>query len=511
MEEVLPNIREETLIKMEGIEKRFQNVIANKKVNFELFKGEIHALLGGNGAGKSTLMKILAGFSKPDAGSIYFKGKKVLINSPKEARKLGIILIPQAFLLVESFKVVEAVALSMNKGVKEANKKMEEIKRKYNFFVDPEKRILELSEGEKQKLEIIKAICTQKNEVIIFDEPTSLFTQEETQQLVKLIKKLKEEGKSIVFITHKLDEVFEVADRVSVMRNGEIVATKRVKETNKDQLAKLIVGGEGKFFEFLPRETKEGKKVLEIEGLKVKTNKNFELNNINFFVKEYEIFGVFGMAGNGQDELAETIIGLRKPLEGRILFEKEDLKNATIEERLKKGIVYIPDERLKSIFPNFSISENLIIKHVIVNDKEVCNNGLLKIREINSFTEELKKDFNIFAPNIKTRARELSGGNIQKLILAQNLSLKPKLIVACNPTHGLDIGATKDIRNILINERNKGSAILLISQDIDEVFEMSDRVAIINTGRIVKIDKPQEFTKEEIGKLITTKIKMKEF
>jgi simple sugar transport system ATP-binding protein len=490
---------ERVLIRMENIKKEFPNVIANNNVNFELLSGEVHCLLGENGAGKTTLMKILAGFEKPDSGSIYFEGKKVRFNSPSDATKLGITMVPQSFLLVENQSVAENIALKEARSIfnptKKVKERMEEIKENYKFFVQPDKRIDELSEGEKQKVEIIKAIYNEKNKVIILDEPTSLLTPKEVEEVFDLIRKLKSEGKGIIFITHKLDEIFEIGDRVTVMRDGKVVATKNVKDTTKDELARMMVEREVSF-KLKQKEKRSGNKVLEVKN--VSTNM---LQDISFEINSFEILGIAGIAGNGQDELAEVIAGIRKPTSGKIFFEGNDITKLSIERRIEIGIGYISEERSSSIFPNLSIRDNLIITSYY--KKDFSNFQILNLKNIKSFANEALKKFNIRAPSIETKAKSLSGGNIQKLMLARTLSQNPKLIIACNPTYGLDVGASEEIRNQLIDERNSGKAILLISQDLEEVLAMSDRVAIINRGKFVGgIRKPEEFSIDEIGELM---------
>jgi simple sugar transport system ATP-binding protein len=495
---------ERILIRMEGIKKEFPNVVANNNVNFELFGGEVHCLLGENGAGKTTLMRILIGLEKADSGNIYFEGKRIKLNSPSDAKKLGITMVPQNFLLIPNQSVAENIALREAKNMinptNEVIKRMQEIKKKYNLFVEPNRKISMLSEGEKQKVEIIKAIYNEKNKVIILDEPTSLLTQKEIDEVFNLIKKLKNEGKGIIFITHKLDEVFEIGDRVSVMRDGKVIATKRVKDTTKEELARMMVEREVSF-KFKQAEKREGNKILEVKNVSTEV-----LHDISFEINSFEIFGIAGIAGNGQDELAEVVSGIKKPINGEVIFEGKNITNFSIRKRMEIGIGYIPEKRLSNILPNFSIRENLVLKSYFRED--FSNGQFLKLKNIDSFANEAVKRFNIKCPSIETKASNLSGGNVQKLILAQTLSQNPKLIIACNPTYGLDVGASEEIRNQLINERNIGKAILLISQDLEEVLGMSDKVAIINKGRFVGgIRKPKEFSKEEIGELMGSTIK----
>jgi len=493
---------ETPVVQMKGITKRFPGVLANDYIDFEVRKGEVHALLGENGAGKTTLMNILYGIYRPDEGEIYIRGKKVEIRSPKDAIKLGIGMVHQHFMLVYPHTVAENVALglkgaSLVNPTKSVEKMIREFGEKYGLKVDPNARIWQLSVGEQQRVEIIKALC-RGAEVLILDEPTSVLTPGETKELFKILRAMAKEGKSIIFISHKLDEVMEVSDRVTVLRKGRVVVTKKTSETNKVELARMMVGREVIFR--IKRETVEkGRVVLQVENLHALNDKGLlALKGVTFNVKEGEILGIAGVAGNGQRELVEVITGLRKATKGRVIIMGEDVTNKSPREIAEKKVAHIPEERIRmGLVPNMSVAENLILKRY---REPTFSRGLMLDKEkIEEFAKELVKKYEIMTPSIHTPAKLLSGGNIQRLILARELSGSPKLIVAAHPTYGLDVAATEYIRKLLLEQKKKGAAVLLVSEDLEEIMELSDRIAVMFEGEVMGIVDAEKASIEEIG------------
>ncbi len=495
----------EPLVRMVGIVKRFPGVIANDHVDFNLFPGEIHALLGENGAGKTTLMNILYGIYQPDEGEIYVKGRKVEIRNPKDAMKLGIGMVHQHFLLIEKHTVAENIALGFAKRIvnplDEIKARIREFAEKYNLKVDPDAYIWQLSVGEQQKVEIIKSLCAGA-EILILDEPTSVLTPQEANDLFNILRRMRAEGKGIVFITHKLAEVFAVADRVTVMRKGRVVGTLPVEKATRGDLARMMVGREV-VFTVERRSAKVGKPVLEVENLVVLGDRGKEaVRGVSFQVREGEILGVAGVAGNGQRELVHAIVGLRKVKSGTVRILGVDTTNKSPREIAELGVGHIPEERLKyGIVPNLSVAENSILKSYY---KSPYRKGLtIDYSEVRRNAENLINEYGIAVPSPETPAKLLSGGNMQKLIVGRELKRRPKLIIASNPTFGLDVGATEYIRKILLEQRDAGAAILLISGDLDEVLQLSDRIAVMFNGQFMGIVRPEEVTVEEIGLMMS--------
>lgn len=495
----------EPLVRMVDIVKRFPGVIANDHVDFTLFPGEIHALLGENGAGKTTLMNILYGIYQPNEGEIYVKGRKVEIRNPKDAMRLGIGMVHQHFLLIEKHTVAENIALGFAKRIvnplDEVRARIREFAEKYNLKVDPDAYIWQLSVGEQQKVEIIKSLCAGA-EILILDEPTSVLTPQEANDLFNILRRMRAEGKGIVFITHKLAEVFAVADRVTVMRKGRVVDTLPVEKATRGDLARMMVGREVVFtVERRPAEV--GKPVLEVENLVVLGDRSREaVRGVSFQVREGEILGVAGIAGNGQRELVHAIVGLRKVKSGTVRILGVDTTNKSPREIAELGVGHIPEERLKyGIVPNLSVAENSILKSYY---KSPYRKGLtIDYSEVRRNAENLINEYGIVVPSPETPAKLLSGGNMQKLIVGRELKRRPKLIIASNPTFGLDVGATEYIRKILLEQRDAGAAILLVSGDLDEVLQLSDRIAVMFNGQFMGIVRPEEVTVEEIGLMMS--------
>ena len=501
----------EPLVRMIGITKRFPGVIANDKVDFELMPGEVHALLGENGAGKTTLMNILYGLYRPDEGQIFIDGREVEIRSPRDAMRLGIGMVHQHFKLVSTLTVAENIALSLEGTglilpARRVRARILEVAQHYGLEVDPDARIWQLSVGERQRVEILKLLI-RNAKVLILDEPTTVLAPGEREELFKVLRKLAYEGRGIVFITHKLEEVFRVADRVTVLRKGRVVASGLpVRSTTPSELAKLMIGRELK-----PRLVKKparlGEPVLEVEDLSVLDDKGLlAVRGVSFNVRRGEILGIAGVAGNGQRELVEAIIGLRKPRSGRIRIDGHDVTGKAPADVLKLGVAYIPEDRARyGIVPDLSVAENLILK--LYKVPPFKRGFFLDEEYILSWSRKVVSDFGIVTPNVRAPAGSLSGGNIQRLILARELSTRPKLIVASHPTFGLDVAATEQIRSLLIEQRERGAGVLLVSEDLSEIMELSDRIAVMHEGQIVGLLSPSEADVEKIGLMMSGKLK----
>ena len=489
------------IVEMKGIVKKFPGVVANDHIDFEVREGEIHALLGENGAGKTTLMNILYGIYQPDEGEIYIRGRKVEIRSPRDAMRLGIGMVHQHFMLVEKHTVAENIALGFASKfffpTEEVALKIREFSEKYGLTVDPDAYIWQLSAGEQQRVEIIKALY-RGADILILDEPTSVLTPREINELFSILKRMKDEGKAIIFITHKLDEVFAISDRVTVLRKGKVIGKLRTSETNKRELARLMVGREV-LFRLKRTEVKKGNVVLEVIDLHALDDRGLPaLKGVSFSIREGEILGLAGVAGNGQKELVEVLTGLRKAEKGRVLIRGIDVTNASPREIAELGVAHIPEERLKhGLVPNMSVAENLILKRYY--KPPYCEKFFIDRRKVIEDANKLIEEFNIVTPSPLTPAKLLSGGNIQRLILARELASSPSLIIAAHPTYGLDVGATEYIRKILLNERERGSAILLVSEDLEEIMELSDRVAVMFEGEIMGILPVEKANLEDIG------------
>lgn len=499
------------IVLMKNIKKRFPGVIALDGVDFYANKGEIVSLLGENGAGKTTLMKILYGLYTKDSGEIYIKGKKVDINSPKDAINLGIGMVHQHFTLVNPFTVTENIILGLKSNkftinIENAKEKIKDYMKKYEIIVDPDVKISELSVGEKQKVEILK-ILFRDIDILILDEPTAVLTPQEVKELFKTLKILKNEGKTIIFISHKLDEVLEISDRIIVLRNGKISGERDPKQTNKRELAALMVGKE--VFDVISITTSEKKDVvLELKDINALSYRgHIALKNVSLKIRGGEIVGLAGVSGNGQKELEEVISGIKKPLKGKIFFKNIDITNKSPKERINLGIGRIPEDRMElGLILDLPVFENLIVE---CYDKNPLSGRIfLNYKSIENFCKKNVEEFDIRTPNISVKTKTLSGGNLQKCILARILSMNPEFILAAQPTRGLDVGATEFIHKKLLELRDKGVGILLISEDLDEILNLSDRILVIYNGEITgEIEKSEiekgEISREEIGLMMT--------
>jgi len=499
----------EYILEVRGISKRFGNILANDNVNLDVKKGEVHAILGENGAGKSTLMNIIYGLYEPDFGEIYFEGQKLEVKGPHEAIEKGIGMVHQHFMLIPVFTVAENIVLGFEpKGfkfnVQEAEKKILEISKKYNLEIDPKAKVGDLSVGMQQRVEILKAFYKDAR-LLILDEPTAMLTPQETRELFKIINNLKAQGISILFISHKLDEVMEISDRVTVMRRGKTIKTLNTKETNEQELANLMVGREVKLV-VEKNEPQLGETVLKVENLSVKLKSGIEkVKDVSFEIRKGEIFGIAGVDGNGQNELVEAIVGLI-PSTGKIIFNGQEIQNLPTRKRYEKGIAYIPADRQQDgLVLNFTVAENIVLKRYY--KKPYSNKGFLNYKAIISEADKLIHEFDVRPPDFRLFAKNLSGGNQQKVILAREFSSSPDLLIAVQPTRGMDVGAIEYIHRKLIELRDSGKAILLVSLELDEILNLSDRIAVMYSGRIMDILESKNATKEEIGLMMIGKKK----
>lgn len=487
-------------IKVENITKTFGKVIANKNVNFEAKPGEIHCLLGENGAGKSTLMSILSGVYTPDNGSIFVEGKKVKFNSPRDSIKHGIGMVYQHFKLIESMTALQNILLGNSRGIfsktKEKQKEIKEIIDKYGFDVDLNKLVSNMSVGEKENLEILKVVYRGAR-VLVLDEPTAVFTPQETEKLFSVMKKMKEDGCAIIFITHKLDEVMEVADRITILRKGETVATISKDKANPQILTELMVGRKVDL-SIKSVKPKLGREILKVENLKVKNKEALDaVKGISFSIKEGEVLGIAGITGSGQKELCEAIAGIIPVEAGKIFFENKDITNIDSSKYFKEDIKlsYIPEDRLgMGLVGDMGIADNLLLKSY-KKQKGLFINKKSSKDEANS----LVKDLGVKTEGIEYPIKYMSGGNIQKVLLGRELNSNPKLIIMAYPVRGLDIRTCYAIYDLVIREKQKGSAILFIGEDLDVLMEISDRIMVMYSGEVTGIIESEKATRENIG------------
>ncbi len=493
------------LVKMKGITKKFPGVVANENIDFDVRAGEVHALLGENGAGKTTLVNVLYGLYKSDKGKIYIRGQKVDIKSPSDAINLNIGMVHQLFKQVPRHTVAENIALTSSNDFFFPGSKVKEkilrISKEFGLEVDPDAEIWQLSAAERQKVELLKVLC-RGAQILILDEPTSTLTPQGKRELFSRLKKMKKKGYAIIFITHKLDEVLEISDRCTVLRKGKKVKTILTSKATKRSLARWMVGREI-LFKVKRKPAEKGKIVLEVKKLRVLGDRGeTAVEKVSFSIREGEILGIAGIGGSGQGELIEALTGLRKIEEGRLILSEKDVTNASPRKFVDAGVAYIPEKRVEfGVVPTMSVKENLILKNyrALPFSKRV----FLNRSAINRNAEEKISRYNVITPSSDTPVGLLSGGNIQKLILAREISGEPKLLIAAYPTYGLDVGSVESIREILLKQRERKSAILLVSEDLDEIMMMSDRIAVMYEGRIMGIVNADEVTHEEIGLMMT--------
>jgi simple sugar transport system ATP-binding protein len=494
-------------VEMRGIVKRFPGVVANDRVDFTIYAGEIHALLGENGAGKTTLMNILYGIYTPDAGVIRVRGVPVRLRSPRDAIRLGIGMVHQDFRLIEAHTVVENVFLNYD-GLgfipkwSALESRLEEIASNYGWRLNPRARVGDLSPGEKQQVELLK-LLVRGADILLLDEPTSVLTPIETKVLFKTMRRMAEEGKSIVLITHKLSEAMSVSDRVTVMRRGRIVLSKPTREATIEELSAAMVGGQligNAGLEERPTYPAVDAPTLQVSGLSVMGDEGvLAVRDADLTVNRGEIVGIAGVSGNGQIELVEAIAGLRKPVRGKIMLNGLDVTGASPRRLMELGLTYIPPEGKKwGIVPELSIYENVALR--VARYKPYSRMGVINWRKVAEVAGKVVSEFRVDTSSIKSRAGSLSGGNVQRLILGRELTTsKPSLLVAAYPTKGLDIAASEQVRRILSRLRSEGVGVLVLSEDLDEILELSDRIVVMYGGRVVGVVRRGEATPELLG------------
>lgn len=496
----------EYAIEMLGITKRFPGIIANDNITLQLKKGEIHALLGENGAGKSTLMSVLFGLYQPEEGEIRKDGKKVEINNPNDANDLGIGMVHQHFKLVECFSILDNIILGVEttKGgflqKDSARKKVMELSEKYGLAVDPDAIIEDTTVGMQQRTEILKMLY-RDNEILIFDEPTAVLTPQEIQELMQIMQNLAAEGKSILFITHKLAEIMQVADRCSVLRKGKYIGTVDIKDTTPEKLSAMMVGRDVNFI--VDKEpAKPGDVVLDIQNMSVasKRHKHNAVNNVSMQVHRGEIVCIAGIDGNGQTEFVYGLSGLEPLTGGKIVMNGQDITEMPIRKRLTSGMSHIPEDRHKhGLVLDYSLEDNIVLQRYF--EPQFTNKfGFLKRKEIRKYANRLIEEYDIRSgqgPITKTRA--MSGGNQQKAIIAREIDKNPELLIAVQPTRGLDVGAIENVHKQLVQARDAGKGVLLVSLELDEVMNVSDRILVMYEGEIVGEFDPKKVTVEELG------------
>ena len=510
------------ILEMKHITKRFGNVTANEDVSLALYPGEIHALLGENGAGKSTLMNILTGIYKPNAGDIYYKGEKVTIKSPKHAVDLGIGMVHQHFRLIPTLTVAENVYLYMPDckfvlNEKEMEASIDRCSREFNLAVDPRAKVWQLSVGEQQRVEIVKLLY-RGAEILVLDEPSAVLTPQEAEEMFKTLRKMAESGKSVILISHKMNEVMQHTDRITVLKGGVVEDTMLSSEATVDRLTKAVIGQRIKTVagnqsqtitddrsmasQSRSSVTEDSPFVLELSDFCVNNDKNLPaVKNVSMNIRSGEIFGIAGVAGNGQRELTEAIAGLRKVTGGRILFHGTDITRASIRQRIKNGISFVPEDRLHmGLVPSMDLTENAVLKDY--DTPRYSRHGLLNHKAMEQSADRFVKLHDIKNAGIHSSVSLMSGGNQQKLLIAREIDGEPALIVAAYPVRGLDIGAAEAIHRILLEQKKRGAAILLVSEELDELFTMADRVGVLCEGEMMAIKSIEDTTYEEIGKLM---------
>ncbi|MGD9044560.1 MAG: ABC transporter ATP-binding protein [Desulfobacterales bacterium] len=488
---------------MSSITKRFLDVAANQDISFNLYKGEICALLGENGAGKTTLMNILFGYYASDAGEIFIKGEKADLSSPRDAISRGVGMIHQHFALVPSQTVLENIIVGTDSpggiflDLKSGRQALIELQERFGLRIDPDARVWTLSVGEQQKVEILKALYREVD-ILIMDEPTAVLGPAETAELFTTLRSLAKEGRSVVFISHKLNEVMEISDRIVVLRGGQVVAERKSDEINTRELANLMVGRE--LLEHIEKkELPPGLPVLEIEDLNALNDKELPaLQNLDLVVRENEVVGMAGISGNGQKELSEVLFGMRPPVDGSIKIRSKPLKFGSPAAAINSNMGRIPEDRMNTgLLMDLSVEENLILENH--SSAEFQRYGLMNSKRIHQFSQDLISRYGVKTAGRDAVTKSLSGGNLQKLMLARELAGRPVLIIASQPTRGLDVGAMEYIHQRILQERERGAGILLISEDLDEIFTLSDRILVIFEGQIMGEVQRETASREQVG------------
>ncbi len=521
---------DDPFLRMEDIVKEFPGVVANDHVDFSVRRGEIHGLLGENGAGKSTLMNVLYGLYRPDGGEVYLDGERLDLDSPQDAIRNGIGMVHQHFMLIPRLTVAENVVLGRREpassfrdgadgrwpdwlatnraakamgrlftlGLDQPRERIVDLADQYGFQVDVDARIWELDVGQQQRVEILKALYRDVD-LLILDEPTAVLTPNEAERLFETLEQLAQDGLTIIFITHKLKEVTALTDRVTVLRNGEKVETVDTATVTREDLARLMVGREV-LFELEKGDVQAGAPVMAAEGLHATDDRGIEaLAGVDLEIQEGEIVGIAGVSGNGQRELAESLVGIRQPTAGTITVGDTDLTGASAREFIENGVSFVPEDRYR-----FGCAEELSVMHnAVMKDyrRSEFGNRMLDYDEMRAYAEELVESFDIRGVSDvnEMRAGDLSGGNLQKLILARELSRDPDVLIANQPTRGVDVGAIEFVRETILEQRGEGTGVLLISEDLDELFELSDRISVIYEGEFVHESTPEETNPEEVG------------
>jgi general nucleoside transport system ATP-binding protein len=492
------------IVEMFDIRKEFPGVTACDDITFKVKKGEIHALLGENGAGKSTLMNILFGLYQPDQGSIHLRGEKVNIANPNIANDLGIGMVHQHFKLVEVFTVTENIILGIEPtrnmviDIRSSSARIRDLSKRYGLNVDPDAKIADVSVGMQQRVEILKMLYRDA-EILIFDEPTAVLTPQEVRELMKIMRNLIDEGKTIILITHKLREIMAIADRCTVIRRGKVVGTVNADETTEEKLAEMMVGRKV-LFDLDKTDANPQAEILTLENLSVKgSGGTHGLKNFSLGVRCGEIVGLAGVDGNGQTELVEAIIGLRRADGGRILLNGLDISSRSVRERIETGVAHIPDDRHKhGLILDYTVQENLILKNYYL--EPYSRNGLIDWNCVLTHAEKVIKDFDVRSgEGADSLARSLSGGNQQKAIVGREIDGNPDLLIAVQPTRGLDVGAIEYIHKRLLEQRDQGKAVFMVSLELDEILDLSDRIAVIYNGELVEVVNAAETDENEIG------------
>ncbi len=489
---------------MRGITKRFGSMTANDHIDFQVEKGEIHCLLGENGAGKSTLMNVLFGLYRPEEGSIEIDEKPVGQLNPRLANQLGIGMVHQHFMLVNNLTCLENIILGNEPGqgvidMKEARKLVQALSDQYHFEIDPDAPVSSLSVGMKQRVEILKTLY-RGAQIIILDEPTAVLTPIEAEQLLSILKDIRAQGKTIIFITHKLKETLEAADRITILRNGKSVALLNAKATSSEELARLMVGRDI-VMEIEKPYNEQGNIVLRVQDVRLLPNAQ---GTVSFDVHAGEIFGIAGVEGNGQQQLEQIVMGISRSKSGKLLYNGDDLMELPARVRQKLHFAYIPSDRHKqALLPRFSLQDNCLLGNQY--DPKYVRRGIVQKKFLKSATQRMMKEFDVRAVDTQQSAGSLSGGNQQKFVLAREVGKNPPFVLACQPVRGLDIGAIKYIHSVLLKLRSEGAAILLISAELSDIFQLSDTIGVLYKGEMMDIRKAEDFDTQTISLLMAGK------
>ncbi len=498
-------LNENPIVSLKNIHKSFGEKKVLKGVDFDLHKCEVHALLGENGAGKTTLMNILYGMFPQTEGNIYIKGEEIINNSPKKAINMGIGMVHQHFMLIEPFTVTENIILgyegenSFFVDRKKARDEVIKLSKEYGLLIDPDSKVSDISVGQQQRVEILKALY-HGADILIFDEPTAVLTPQEINEFIEIVKKLTELGKSVIIITHKLKEIKAMADTCTVIRRGEYIDKLIVKNVSEAELAEKMVGRDVSF-NVKKEKINLGEEIFKIEDLWVKDNRKVDkVKGLNLSIRKGEILGIAGVDGNGQTELIDAISGMRKSQKGKVILKGDDITNKNPRDIIDLGMNQIPEDRQKrGLVLEYPIKDNLILENI---DKDFSKNGILDFKKIEENANNLIDKFDIRPNDINEKAGSLSGGNQQKVIIAREITNDPDLLIAAQPTRGLDVGAIEFIHQYLVELRNQGKAVLLISFQLDEVMDLSDRICVIYDGQIVGELDPKETDEYEVGRLM---------